>query len=131
MNNFNSDYQKQYEAEYQRRKEEKKRKARIQAENNLIFYRDIGRFIQKHRERRKLSQNALARRIGCTMYRLADYENARSRISLHLFSQICNILEIDYDYCGGLQLSPEEKIWVEILRRRDTKRVAEWLAQEI
>lgn len=131
MENFILDYQKRYEAEQQRLEKEEKLKAQALAEKNRLFYQDIGNFIRKHRERRKLSQTALGRRIGCSGFRLADYENARSRISLYNFAQICRILEIDYDYCGGLQLSSEEKFWIDILRRRDIKSVAEWLAKEI
>lgn len=131
MENFVSEYQKRWEAERQQYLEEKRQRARLLLERNQAFYRDIGNFIKKHREHRGISQTTLGRKLNCSNLRIADFENARGRISLFRFAEICRILKIDYDYCGGLQLTPEEKEWVEILRRRDTKAVAEWLAHEI
>ncbi len=126
-----SDYEKRWEEEYRRYMETEKLKAEKRAKKTKLFYQEIGRFIQKHRERRNLSQTALGRRIGCSIYQIAAFENARSKISLYNFGEICNVLGANYDCCGDKPLTPEEKEWVEILRRRDTKSIAEWLAREI
>lgn len=60
------------------------------------FYRQLGASIRKHRQRRKLSQDALANLIGLKRTSLTNIENGRQHPPLHTFCDIVEHLEVDF-----------------------------------
>jgi transcriptional regulator with XRE-family HTH domain len=60
------------------------------------FYRRLGANIRECRERRKLSQEAVARMVGLTRTSLTNIESGRQHPPLHTFCEIMEQLDADY-----------------------------------
>jgi len=59
------------------------------------MYRDVGRLVRAFRRKRKLSQEALAQRVGHTRTSITNIEAGRQRIPLDLVYKFANVLEIE------------------------------------
>ena len=55
---------------------------------------DYRAILKKHRERKGLSQNKLAKQLGITQTFLSEIERGRKNPSLEQFFSICEALEI-------------------------------------
>jgi transcriptional regulator with XRE-family HTH domain len=60
------------------------------------FYRQVGESIRKCRNKRKLSQDALAKLVGLTRTSLTNIENGRQHPPLHTFREIVEQLKADF-----------------------------------
>lgn len=59
------------------------------------FYKQLGDNIRKCRNRRNLSQDALAKLVGLTRTSLTNIENGRQHPPLHTFCEIVEQLKVD------------------------------------
>ena len=55
---------------------------------------DYRAILKKHRERKGLSQNKLAKQLGITQTFLSEIERGRKNPSLEQFSRLCEALDI-------------------------------------
>lgn len=94
------------------------------------FYQDIGAYLKKHRQNRHCSQSRLAAQIGCSLHNLYAFEAGFQNISLWYFVRACRVLRLDFRFDQSFRLEPEERQWVEALRRNDYVYVLNWLAAE-
>ncbi len=62
---------------------------------------DYRAILKKHRERKGLSQNQLAKQLGITQTFLSEIERGRKNPSLEQFFAICSVLDV--------KLFPEEE----------------------
>ena len=62
---------------------------------------DYRAILKKHRERKGLSQNQLAKQLGITQTFLSEIERGRKNPSLEQFFSICSVLDV--------KLFPEEE----------------------
>lgn len=83
------------------------------------FYQDIGAYLKKHRQNRHCSQSRLAAQIGCSPHDLYAFEAGIQNISLWYFVRACRVLRLDFRFDQSFRLEPEERQWVEALRRND------------
>ena len=60
------------------------------------FYRQLGEGIRKCRNKRKLSQDALAKLVGLTRTSLTNIESGRQHPPLHTFCEIVEQLKADF-----------------------------------
>jgi transcriptional regulator with XRE-family HTH domain len=60
------------------------------------FYRQLGESIRKCRNKRKLSQDALAKLVGLTRTSLTNIESGRQHPPLHTFCEIVEQLKADF-----------------------------------
>jgi transcriptional regulator with XRE-family HTH domain len=60
------------------------------------FYRQLGANIRRCRERRKLSQETVARMVGLTRTSLTNIESGRQHPPLHTFCELTEQLGVDY-----------------------------------
>jgi transcriptional regulator with XRE-family HTH domain len=58
----------------------------------------LGTRIRKARESRNLSQDELARRVGCDDSLIRHYEADRREPSLKKFRKLCRLLNVSADY---------------------------------
>ena len=54
----------------------------------------IGKFITEKRKSKKLTQSALAEKLGVTNRSISNWENGKHMPDLSLFKPLCNILDI-------------------------------------
>ena len=66
------------------------------ANQQTEFYRQLGANIRQCRERRKLSQEAVARMAGLTRTSLTNIESGRQHPPLHTFCELAEQLNADY-----------------------------------
>ncbi len=50
-------------------------------------------YIKKYRKKKKMKQEELGEKIGISQQLMSSYENGKTRISINLAMQICEILE--------------------------------------
>jgi transcriptional regulator with XRE-family HTH domain len=65
------------------------------ASEHLAFYQELGANIKKYRNRRKLSQDALAKLISLTRTSLTNIEKGRQHPPVHTLCEIVKQLEVD------------------------------------
>lgn len=58
---------------------------------NEIFT-ELGQSIREHREKRRLSQTALAREMGITQGALSEIEAGRRRVTIPKLVEFCHVL---------------------------------------
>lgn len=61
----------------------------------------LGQRLLKLREKRKISQTAIAALLGVTRTQVSDIENGKSGTSLERFYQLCEYYEVSADYLLG------------------------------
>jgi transcriptional regulator with XRE-family HTH domain len=79
------------------------------------FYRQLGESIRKCRNKRKLSQDALAKLIGLTRTSLTNIESGRQHPPLHTFCEIVEQLKADFSELLPRPLAATGPIDVEAL----------------
>ena len=68
----------------------------------------IGKFIAECRKQRKMTQNALAEKLGVTEKSISNWENGRNVPDLSLFKPLCNELHITInDLLSGEKIDKE------------------------
>jgi len=58
------------------------------------------------REKRKISQTAIAALLGVTRTQVSDIENGKSGTSLERFYQLCEYYKVSADYLLGITDDP-------------------------
>lgn len=71
------------------------------------LYRALGRLVRLHRERARLTQDELARRVGMTRTSITNIESGRQKIQIDTLYQVARTLEISPD---ALLPSPGEDL---------------------
>lgn len=56
----------------------------------------IGRELRDIRKQRRITQQELAERLGCTKSLVSFYESGKASISVPQFVKICDIYQVDY-----------------------------------
>ena len=72
--------------------------------------RDIGKNIKSLREKKKLSQDQLAKKLFVTRQTVSNYETGRSRPDVEMLIKIADVLEVDANTVFyGIEPSPEQR----------------------
>lgn len=83
----------------------------------------IGKFIMTCRKKKKLTQRALAEKLGVTDKSISNWENGRNMPDLALFKPLCEILDISInDLISGEEVSKasyQEKLEENIINTID------------
>jgi len=66
----------------------------------------LGRRLLELREKRKISQTAIAALLGVTRTQVSDIENGKSGTSLERFYQLCEYYKVSADYLLGITDDP-------------------------
>ncbi|SHG37870.1 Helix-turn-helix [Thermosyntropha lipolytica DSM 11003] len=74
-----------------------------------MSFKDIGRKIQMAREEKGLTQEQLAKALGCSQSALSNYEKGKRRLYLSHMEKLSEILEKPLEYF--LESSPSNKDW--------------------
>jgi transcriptional regulator with XRE-family HTH domain len=83
-----------------------------------VLLKELGKQIRDARERRRLTQEELANRLGTSRPTLSAYENGKTAPPVDLVTEIARILEVDFTAAGfviGRQQSAAPKLAVEQL----------------
>ena len=62
----------------------------------------LGQRLLELREKRKISQTAIAALLGVTRTQVSDIENGKSGTSLERFYQLCEYYKVSADYLLGI-----------------------------
>ncbi|MGE5373064.1 MAG: helix-turn-helix domain-containing protein [Solirubrobacterales bacterium] len=73
-------------------------------------FKEIGLKIQQAREERGLSQDQLARLIGCSQSALSNYEKGKRRLYLSQLELLSQALERPIEYFMQSRLEPENPV---------------------
>ena len=111
--------------------QDKQEQAEIQKEMNAQFYKDLGLWLRKHRQQCGYSIGQVSDKTGISNATYTFYEIGAMKMMLLDFVLLCGVLKTDFRYNGSFRLEPEEMEMVEALRRKDIKRVLQWLQEEI
>jgi transcriptional regulator with XRE-family HTH domain len=79
------------------------------------FYRQLGESLRKCRQKRKLSQEALAKLVGLTRTSLTNIESGRQHPPLHTFCDIGEQLKAEFAELVPRNLPPAATIDIEAL----------------
>lgn len=66
----------------------------------------LGQRLLELREKRKISQTAVAALLGVTRTQVSDIENGKSGTSLDRFYQLCEYYKVSADYLLGITDDP-------------------------
>lgn len=66
----------------------------------------LGQRLLELREKRKVSQTAIAALLGVTRTQVSDIENGKSGTSLERFYQLCEYYKVSADYLLGITDDP-------------------------
>ncbi len=66
----------------------------------------LGQRLLELREKRKISQTAIAALLGVTRTQVSDIENGKSGTSLERFYQLCEYYKVSADYLLGITDDP-------------------------
>lgn len=66
----------------------------------------LGQRLLELREKRKISQTAVAALLGVTRTQVSDIENGKSGTSLERFYQLCEYYKVSADYLLGITDDP-------------------------
>ena len=66
----------------------------------------LGQRLLELREKRKISQTAIAALLGVTRTQVSDIENGKSGTSLERFHQLCEYYKVSADYLLGITDDP-------------------------
>jgi transcriptional regulator with XRE-family HTH domain len=106
--------------------------------------KNIGATVKKHRLAARMSQMALAEKIGISYQQLQKYEKGINNISVYRLSQISEVLRIPIsrlledqvpekvaEEISEYGLSKEEKILLDLFRKVDNKDIKRGLLLEL
>jgi transcriptional regulator with XRE-family HTH domain len=108
------------------------------------FRKNLGKALKKHRLAAKMSQMALAEKIGISYQQLQKYEKGINNISIYRLQQICEAFKVPISrFLEGQEpekiaediseygLSKEERILLSLYRRIDNKDIRRGLLLEL
>ncbi len=87
--------------------------------SDQLFYRQFGRILAAARNKKKMSQEVLARELGLSRTSITNIEKGRQPVQLHTLYQISNLLAVELkDLLPAPQLlqSPESSQDVNVSR---------------